>query len=195
MHAYRPDPRASGLRCCACSAVLRGICARALPHSARWRRRHWSAVCRCAAAERGRRSARTSARISGTPPVITRMSTTRRCPPATSLRCTSRSCGGGVFEDPPLGRALEVIPVVIAEGVARRFWPGEEPLGRQFRLYPDRVHEVVGVARETRHHSLAQVAEALLYVQLRSASGLTVPASRRRRLRTRWSCARRLEQT
>jgi hypothetical protein len=69
-----------------------------------------------------------------------------------------------VFEDPPLGRALEVIPVVIAEGVARRFWPGEEPLGRQFRLFPDRVHEVVGVARETRHHSLAQVAEALLYV-------------------------------
>jgi predicted permease len=70
---------------------------------------------------------------------------------------------GRVFSDLPVGATPDVTPVVIAEGMARRFWPGEEPLGKQFRLYPNRVHEVVGVARETRHHSIAAVDDALMY--------------------------------
>jgi predicted permease len=48
------------------------------------------------------------------------------------------------------------VPVVISEAMARRYWPGQDPLGRQFRLGNRRpstprspiVHEVVGVCRD-----------------------------------------------
>jgi predicted permease len=48
------------------------------------------------------------------------------------------------------------VPVVISEAMARRYWPGQDPLGRQFRLGGRRpssprspiVHEVIGVCRD-----------------------------------------------
>lgn len=51
----------------------------------------------------------------------------------------------------------QMIPVVISEAMARRYWPGQDPLGHHFRLgsrvssgparFAD-VHEVVGVCRD-----------------------------------------------
>ncbi|MGH9902805.1 MAG: FtsX-like permease family protein, partial [Pyrinomonadaceae bacterium] len=54
--------------------------------------------------------------------------------------------------------------VVINETMARRFWPGEEPVGKSFRM-PDegakdggagRIVEVVGVARDAKYRTLGE---------------------------------------
>ncbi len=39
-----------------------------------------------------------------------------------------------------------MIPAVISETMARRYWPGQDPIGHHFRI--DKVHEVVGVCRD-----------------------------------------------
>ena len=39
-----------------------------------------------------------------------------------------------------------VVPAVISEAMARRYWPGRDPVGRRFRVA--RIHEVVGVCAD-----------------------------------------------
>ena len=48
----------------------------------------------------------------------------------------------------------EVIPVVISEAMARRYWPDQDPLGRRFRT--SAVHEVIGVSRDTQSVAFMQ---------------------------------------
>ena len=63
---------------------------------------------------------------------------------------------GRVFTRDELSSKSPVVPVVISEAMARRYWPGQDPLGRQFRLGDRRpntprspiAHEVIGVCRD-----------------------------------------------
>jgi hypothetical protein len=65
----------------------------------------------------------------------------------------------------------EHIPVVISEAMARRYWPGQDPLGRQFRLGNRRrnlprsptVQEVVGVCRDVQSVQFLQDDGAFYY--------------------------------
>ena len=53
--------------------------------------------------------------------------------------------------------------VVINETMARQFWPGQDPLGRQIILAGDEVAaEIVGVARDVKYYTLAE--EPMPYV-------------------------------
>ena len=66
--------------------------------------------------------------------------------------------------------------ILISESMARRFWPGENPIGKRLTLTfsPDRIREVVGVVGDVKLDSLDQSRpSATLYVPLDqiSASG------------------------
>ena len=58
---------------------------------------------------------------------------------------------------------------VISEGPARRFWPGEDPLGRRFQLdmhFNGKLteFEVIGIARDVRFFSLTRVDPTHVYL-------------------------------
>ena len=63
---------------------------------------------------------------------------------------------GRVFTREELSSRSPVVPVVISEAMAERYWPGQDPVGHQFRLgdrRPDTPrspisHEVIGVCRD-----------------------------------------------
>jgi predicted permease len=63
---------------------------------------------------------------------------------------------GRVFTREEVSSKGPIVPVVISEAMARRYWPGQDPLGRQFRLGDRRpntprspiAHEVIGVCRD-----------------------------------------------
>lgn len=61
---------------------------------------------------------------------------------------------GRAFDRDDRARAADVIPVVISEAMARRYWPGEDPLGRRFRT--GAVHEVIGVCRDAQSVAFMQ---------------------------------------
>jgi hypothetical protein len=52
------------------------------------------------------------------------------------------------------GTTAPVLPAVISEAMARRYWPGQDPLGHRFRA--GRIHEVVGVSRDVQSLSYMQ---------------------------------------
>jgi putative ABC transport system permease protein len=53
---------------------------------------------------------------------------------------------------------------VINQAMARRYWPGEDPIGRRFRvLFSPRI-TIIGVVRDTRNHSLADEAGPEFYL-------------------------------
>jgi predicted permease len=79
-------------------------------------------------------------------------------------------------EDIPTSKPV----VIINETLARRLWPGQNPLGQVIRQYPDR--EVVGVVGDVRHIALEQDSGAEMYIPIRqtndySAVDLVVRAS------------------
>jgi predicted permease len=53
---------------------------------------------------------------------------------------------GRVFAADEVSSTRSVIPAVISETMARRYWPGRDPVGHHFGLAP--VHEVIGVCRD-----------------------------------------------
>ena len=63
---------------------------------------------------------------------------------------------GRVFTREELSSKSPVVPVVISEAMAQRYWPGQDPIGHQFRLGDRRpntprspfAHEVIGVCRD-----------------------------------------------
>ena len=63
---------------------------------------------------------------------------------------------GRVFTREEVSSKGPVVPVVISEAMARRYWPGQDPIGHQFRLGDRRpntprspiAHEVIGVCRD-----------------------------------------------
>jgi predicted permease len=52
---------------------------------------------------------------------------------------------GRAFTSEETSATRAVIPAVISETMARRYWPGQDPIGRHFRI--TKVHEVVGVCQ------------------------------------------------
>jgi hypothetical protein len=63
---------------------------------------------------------------------------------------------GRVFTREELSSKSSLVPVVISEAMAKRYWPGQDPIGHQFRLGNRRpntprspiAHEVIGVCRD-----------------------------------------------
>ena len=63
---------------------------------------------------------------------------------------------GRVFTQEELSSKSTVVPVVISEAMAQRYWPGQDPIGHQFRLGDRRpntprspiAHDVIGVCRD-----------------------------------------------
>jgi len=54
---------------------------------------------------------------------------------------------------------------IISQSTARRFWPDQNPVGRRLQFGRDRTPlEVVGVAKDIRHRSLAEVDPMFLYL-------------------------------
>ncbi len=70
---------------------------------------------------------------------------------------------------------------VINEAMARRHWPGEDPIGKHIKLYPARRPwmEVVGVVKNVRDNALDREARPKYYwpyAQSRSINGWTIPS-------------------
>ena len=63
---------------------------------------------------------------------------------------------GRVFTRQEVSSKSQMVPVVISEAMARRYWPGQDPVGHQFRLgsrgdasaRSADLHEVIGVCRD-----------------------------------------------
>jgi putative ABC transport system permease protein len=75
---------------------------------------------------------------------------------------------GRTFTDSSNDPSLE--PVVVNEFLARRIWPGEDPVGKQFKLFFDRK-VVVGVVGNTRHDGLDQGFQPEIYEQYSGQHG------------------------
>jgi predicted permease len=67
---------------------------------------------------------------------------------------------------------------IVSEATARKFWPGEDPIGRHFKLdmnyrkiYTD--FEIIGVAKDVRFASLSRVDVARVYLAPKSARWTT----------------------
>jgi putative ABC transport system permease protein len=67
------------------------------------------------------------------------------------------------FEDRAAGRAM---PAVISESLARRLWPGDEALGKQFGrgIEGEANFEVVGIASDARTTSIERTPPLMVYV-------------------------------
>ena len=61
---------------------------------------------------------------------------------------------GRVFTRDETSSARTTIPAVISESMARRFWPGQDAIGHQFRV--TKIHEVIGVCRDVQSVSFMQ---------------------------------------
>jgi predicted permease len=60
--------------------------------------------------------------------------------------------------------------VIVNETMARRFWPGEDAIGRRFRFSgQDQLTEVVGVARDSKYNFIGEDPQPHLYQPLRQA--------------------------
>jgi predicted permease len=54
---------------------------------------------------------------------------------------------------------------IINEQMARRFWPGEDPIGKQIRLeYPTRMAEIIGIVRDGRFRNYRASIQPCFYV-------------------------------
>ena len=72
----------------------------------------------------------------------------------------------------PLDRAGARLVVVINEALAKRYFPGVNPLGRHLTVTgpPDVVYEIVGVAHDVRDHELRGVVPPRFYLALAQSS-------------------------
>ena len=81
---------------------------------------------------------------------------------------------GRLFAPEELSAKGPVVPVVISEAMARRYWPGQNPLGHEFRLGSRRpnaprspiAHEVIGVCRDVQSVRYMQDDGPFYYVPL-----------------------------
>jgi predicted permease len=84
--------------------------------------------------------------------------------------------GRGVLETDVKG-SLPV--VVVNETMAKKFWPGKDPIGKRFRFFgEDALVEVVGVARDAKYNTLGEDPQYYIYRPLPQdySSNVTVVA-------------------
>ncbi|MGA9770127.1 MAG: ABC transporter permease [Blastocatellia bacterium] len=62
--------------------------------------------------------------------------------------------------------------VVISEAMARRYWQGRDPLGQSIKIFDQEV-KVIGVAKDSKYHSLRESPLPYLYAPLGQAGSLT----------------------
>ena len=55
---------------------------------------------------------------------------------------------------------------IVNEAFARRFWPGENPIGKRFNFTTGKWIEIVGVAQDGKYSSLAEKSEPFVYLPL-----------------------------
>jgi putative ABC transport system permease protein len=57
---------------------------------------------------------------------------------------------------------------LVSEAMAKRLWPGEDPIGQRLStaFFPDTTREVVGIVRDVREHELAAAGIASMYFPL-----------------------------
>jgi predicted permease len=55
---------------------------------------------------------------------------------------------------------------IVNEAFARRFWPGENPLGKRFNFTDGKWIEIVGVAQDGKYFSLAEKSQPFVYLPL-----------------------------
>jgi len=72
--------------------------------------------------------------------------------------------------DPSCGRGI-ACPVVISQGMARKIWPNEDPLGKALRHPGGQMFEVVGIARDVSIRTLGAVDDSMLYLPWSPNSG------------------------
>ena len=111
----------------------------------------------------------------------------RSFPSDVSPRAQYRHASSGIFQtlDIPIVRGRSFTDeeartvasvVVVSEVTGRRFWPGEDPIGKRIKttLSPSPL-EVIGVARDTRSVVLSKVDQSLLYLPYNPTSrGITL---------------------
>jgi predicted permease len=64
-------------------------------------------------------------------------------------------------------RTSDARPAVISESMAAQFWPGEDALGRRFRIARQRDYIVTGVARDVRNFSIEDRRRPFFYAAAR----------------------------
>lgn len=55
---------------------------------------------------------------------------------------------------------------IVNEAFARRFWPGESPIGKRFNFTTGKWIEIVGVAQDGKYSNLAEKSESFVYLPL-----------------------------
>jgi predicted permease len=74
--------------------------------------------------------------------------------------------GGQTFDE--RDRSSLSSAIVVSESTARRFWPGENPIGKRFRVGRERtLKEVIGVAKDVHSTDLAQADPTFVYLPQR----------------------------
>jgi predicted permease len=109
----------------------------------------------------------------------------RLLPLAASVPVDSNAVGAGYFRTMSIpllsGREFEAVDLkrnvaVVNETMARRFWPGESPLGRVVTLTGRfaGAYQVIAVARDCKYHQLREAPRPYLYLPQRDASTFRV---------------------
>jgi predicted permease len=99
--------------------------------------------------------------------------------PGEDMEVSFTAAGPGFFETFRLplrqGRAFEErdgagapLVAIVNESFARRYWPGQDPLGRQLRMRGEQAPpmEVIGVARDGKYRTLGEEPRPFFYVPL-----------------------------
>jgi predicted permease len=72
--------------------------------------------------------------------------------------------GRGLLE---VDREGAPLVAVVNETMAKRFWPGQDPLGKRFKFFGDQeFREVIGVAEDTKLFAMTEDPQAVAYVPL-----------------------------
>jgi len=79
--------------------------------------------------------------------------------------------GRALQQGDPSCRRGAACPVVISQGLVRKIWPNEGPLGKALRHPGGQMFEVVGIARDVSIRTLGAVDDSMLYLPWSPNSG------------------------